>query len=933
MKKRSFAGILAAAMVMNTLLAVPFTTNAMETVKVEAEDAGNTLENDAKVEKAQSGYSGDGYVHLEDNSQTTPTITFKVDIPEAGKYEIRFGYMAPYGTKRGTVSVNGEQQGEAVFEESEAFGEVSFGKAEFKKGENTITLASTWGYTIIDYVTVGDYVAPERPAITASHKALSDPDATDGAKQIYSYLHSVYGEHILSGQQEIYKYGPHDIETEFNYIKDKTGKLPAIRGFDYGNFCCPAFGSDDGSTERVLAWAEQGGLCTASFHLNVPTDFASYTIGDKIAWDQTTYSQKTDFSPAKAATEGTKENQYYTQALDTLCEEFAKLQDKGVTILWRPLHEAEGGGGENGSWFWWGREGSAAYRQLYQYTYKYMTGKGLHNLIWEWNSYDYSSSANWYPGDAYVDIIGYDKYNCTDWSTGKAVVYHNTNPETDIFYNMMARYGNTKMVALMECDSFSTLSEITSEKAGWLYFMPWYDGGSDDTNFLSNPMFNTEEDLIEMYQSDYCITLDELPDFTKIEVTDETNEIVNTEPAEKKEGHADIVTDAKGVTTVDFPKASDTVVLDVDVTKAASGGLGTSIEYNGKYYWVNVTWAADKSGQVEVVLKDNVLNVTEGPDPVEDEAIVKAVIDKVSEQKSFQFQVWEGDATLTDAWIKESGEKDPEEPSEEPTEEPTEEPSETPTEKPSEEPADLGTCEYKLSDLEKDADGNLIIPIEVAGDIDKIVITGTIDCDADASWYCGGGGLCFSNLTDETGDTFWGFKSFQFNKGDKEAVVKFDGKFTKPGETDADNEDVNATYADDQILFQDWWKASETDKDGADVTLTYDTITVYYKEAAEVPSEEPTDKPTDQPTEEPTDEPSETPSEDLPAVTKYGDVVVDDVVDIIDVIALNKYLLGVNKLEAQSKANADVDNSGKLDSTDSLNILKNVVELIDLPVK
>jgi len=677
MKKRNFAGIIAAAMAMNSLLAMPIATNALETVKVEAEDA--TLENDANVEKTQSGFSGTGYVNLQDNSKTSPTITFKVDIAEAGKYEIRFGYMAPYGTKRGTVSVNGEQQGEAVFEESEEFGEVSFGKAEFKKGENTITLASTWGYTIIDYVTVGDYVAPTRPAITASHKALSDPDAMDGTKQIYTYLHSVYGEHILSGQQEIYKYGPHDIETEFNYIEEKTGKLPAIRGFDYGNFCCPAFGSDDGSTERVIAWAEKGGLATASFHLNVPTDFASYTIGDKIAWDKTTYSQNTDFSPAKAATEGTKENQYYTQALDTLCEQFAILQDKGISVLWRPLHEAEGGGGENGSWFWWGREGSAAYRALYQYTYKYMVEKkGLHNLIWEWNSYDYSSSANWYPGDNYVDIIGYDKYNCTDWSTGQAVVFHNTNPETDIFYNMMARYGNTKMIALMECDSFSTLSEITSERAGWLYFMPWYDGGSDSTNFLSNPMFNTVEDLVEMYQSDYCITLDELPDFTKIEVTDETNEVVNTEPKEIEAGHASIVTDAKGTTTIDFPEASDTVVLDVDVTKAASGGLGTSIEYGGKYYWVNVTWAADKSGQVEVVLKDNVLNVTEGPDPVEDEAIVKAVIDKLDQQKSFQFQVWDGEATLTDAWVKASGTTDPTEstepttPSEEVTEPTTE---------------------------------------------------------------------------------------------------------------------------------------------------------------------------------------------------------------------------------------------------------------------
>ena len=68
------------------------------------------------------------------------------------------------------------------------------------------------------------------------------------------------------------------------------------------------------------------------------------------------------------------------------------------------------------------------------------------------------------------------------------------------------------MVAMSENDSIPTLENMTSEKAGWLYFCPWYDGGSPDTNFLTNELFNKKEDLIEMYQSDYCITLDELPD-------------------------------------------------------------------------------------------------------------------------------------------------------------------------------------------------------------------------------------------------------------------------------------------------------------------------------------------------------------------------------------------------------------------------------------
>ena len=53
----------------------------------------------------------------------------------------------------------------------------------------------------------------------------------------------------------------------------------------------------------------------------------------------------------------------------------------------------------------------------------------------------------------------------------------------------------------------------------------------------------------------------------------------------------------------------------------------------------------------------------------------------------------------------------------------------------------------------------------------------------------------------------------------------------------------------------------------------------------------------------------------------------------MDVIVLNKFLLGSSTLDDDAKAAADVDKSGEIDSTDSLNILKKVVELVDvLPI-
>ena len=70
-----------------------------------------------------------------------------------------------------------------------------------------------------------------------------------------------------------------------------------------------------------------------------------------------------------------------------------------------------------------------------------------------------------------------------------------------------------------------------------------------------------------------------------------------------------------------------------------------------------------------------------------------------------------------------------------------------------------------------------------------------------------------------------------------------------------------------------------------------------------------------------------------PCDVLWGDVNRDDAVDIMDVIALNKYLLGSSDLAPEGRQAADVDQNRQLDTTDSLNILKFVVALVaKLPV-
>ena len=606
--KKFSSAVMASALALNTLAVVPVFA---ESGKYEFEEG--TLVDAKAFDGDKDGNAvanaSNQLVFLE-NSGETATVT--VNVKETGMYTLTIATYTPYGAKTHNLLINDVDQGQISFvENKKGVVETELGKFKLTAGDNTITVKSSWGWTYLDYIKVD---TASLPALTSSNK-LSDSKATSATQSLMNYFADVYGKHIISGQQEIYQYGPHGLEYEFEYIKEKTGESPAIRGFDYGNFTCPAFGSDDGSTTRIIDWVKnKNGIATSSWHLNVPTDFASYTSGSKVDWAQTTYSEKTDFSPSKAATPGTKENEYYMQALTTLAAEFKKLEAENIPIIWRPLHEAEGSGGETGSWFWWGREGSEAYKKLWIYTYKTLTEDfDCHNLIWEWNSYAYSTSKDWYPGDEYVDLIAYDKYNCTDWSSGSPVLTHNDSAISGTFYNLVDMYEGKKMIAMSENDSIPTLENLLAEKAGWLYFCPWYDGGSDNINFLSNPVFNTVEDLTTMYQSDYCITLDELPanlySYESSGNTDPTDPTSTTATTAKPTGTTTTTTTTEpapepevyklAIKTNGGKKLDVTINMNPASYKLANGCFG----YADGMKWISSEWEVtefDKDGNAVV---------------------------------------------------------------------------------------------------------------------------------------------------------------------------------------------------------------------------------------------------------------------------------------------------------------------------------------------
>ena len=87
-----------------------------------------------------------------------------------------------------------------------------------------------------------------------------------------------------------------------------------------------------------------------------------------------------------------------------------------VPVLFRPFHEHTGNG------FWWGKGNCTAeeYIALWRFTLEYLRDtKGVHNLLYVYSPDIVSSQDNYlefWPGDAYVDVLGLDAYDRSSWA-------------------------------------------------------------------------------------------------------------------------------------------------------------------------------------------------------------------------------------------------------------------------------------------------------------------------------------------------------------------------------------------------------------------------------------------------------------------------------------------------------------------------------------
>ena len=294
-------------------------------------------------------------------------------------------------------------------------------------------------------------------------------------QRLLSYLQSIYGVKTLSAAMANVNWNTYEAQWVFKH----TGRWPAINCFDFIHhvWSSPGGWIDYSNSSVVENWHNQGGIVAAMWHWNVPANdgqnYAFYYGNDADKKnEQTTFDVRKIFEP------NSSEYQRMVSDIDKIISYLKPLQQKDIPVIWRPLHEA------GGKWFWWGMDAEAC-KELWRVMYQRFQQAGLNNIIWaftpaaSWGR-PFSDGFLWYPGDEYVDIVGFDIYNV--WSAQS--IY------TDYFH-LLEQQCPGKLVGLTEFGNVAQLSQQWQAGAKWLFFMPWYDYGR--TNNPNAAAFNQQD--------------------------------------------------------------------------------------------------------------------------------------------------------------------------------------------------------------------------------------------------------------------------------------------------------------------------------------------------------------------------------------------------------------------------------------------------------
>jgi mannan endo-1,4-beta-mannosidase len=261
------------------------------------------------------------------------------------------------------------------------------------------------------------------PSLAAQPENLPGKDAT--ATAIVKYLNSLTNlttAKLISGQHdqtnEITSIVP-----QVNYLHQKTGKWVGIYAANLRT-------RNVDVVANLTTYWNNGGLVSAVVNpANPACELATCSSPLRLA----------PYTADQLVTPGTSINNQFLRDLDAIeVPRLTRLKDAGVVVLFRWMAEMDVDKGAQ-CFDWWNctLDGSR-YVTLFKQVHDYLVyAKGLNNLVWVLafsHRTNPSLPAQYYPGSAYVDVVGEDLYMET--------------PSDAPVYNAIAAFG--KPVALTE---------------------------------------------------------------------------------------------------------------------------------------------------------------------------------------------------------------------------------------------------------------------------------------------------------------------------------------------------------------------------------------------------------------------------------------------------------------------------------------------------
>ena len=222
--------------------------------------------------------------------------------------------------------------------------------------------------------------------------------------------------------------------------------------------------------ERVRWFYGQNGIITVSWHCVNPITSQWPGVkepnGTGSAWEVKMLSAD-KMNAVRSILPGGCNHEMFNSWLERLAKNFLQWRDeKGVLIpfIFRPYHE------HSGSFFWWGTERCYAeeYAALWRYTVNFLREKGLHNILYAYNTdkvYSAEEYLSGYPGDEYIDMLSIDWY-------GQGEEF-NKNIDKALEFTTQIAEQKQKLHALSECGPISADLQRILAQYKTSYVLTW----------------------------------------------------------------------------------------------------------------------------------------------------------------------------------------------------------------------------------------------------------------------------------------------------------------------------------------------------------------------------------------------------------------------------------------------------------------------------